>query len=615
MPGIVGLFTSRPRQEAEPELVRMVEALRHESFYETGTLVDERLGVYVGWIARKGSFGGGMPIWNERGDTALVFSGEEYPEPGTTRRLNERGHSFESDGPSYLVHLFEDDPHFPVGLNGLFHGLAIDSRRGTATLFNDRYGLHRLYYHQARDGLYFAAEAKAILAVRPDLRTVDPQGIGELVACRCVLGNRTLFKDIAVLPPAAAWVFQHDTVERRTYFEPREWENQQCLDPNAAYGELREIFSRNLPRYFGDAGQVGMSLTGGLDTRMIMAWRNVVDGSLPCYTFGGMFRDCQDVLVARDVAGACGQSHAVIPVGSEFLRRFPHYAERTVFLTDGCADVSLAPDLYVNEQAAEIAPVRMTGNYGGEVLRRVPVIKPVEPAPRLYTQEFLSHIRTATDSCARVLQGHPLSSAVFQQIPWRLSGLRALEHTQVSLRSPYLDNDLVRALFQAPAALLSSNELSLRMIADGNPALRRIRTDRGEGGDQGSVLGSLSRAVLELTFKAEYVYDYGMPQWLARFDHRVSRLQLERLFIGRHKFKHFRIWYRDTLSGYVRDILLDPRTLGRPYLQRQTLEAMVRDHIAGARNYTSDIHTVLTLELFHRAFVDSPPVTRPTVRP
>ena len=40
-----------------------------------------------------------------------------------------------------------------------------------------------------------------------------------------------------------------------------------------------------------------MSLTGGLDTRMIMAWQKADPGSLPCYTFGRMFRECQDVHV------------------------------------------------------------------------------------------------------------------------------------------------------------------------------------------------------------------------------------------------------------------------------------------------------------------------------
>src|SRR6267378_5585483 len=120
MPGIVGLVTSMPRERAEAQLLRMLERLRHEPFYATGTWIDEALGVYVGWTARKGSFSDGMPLRNERGDVALVFSGEEFPEPGTARRLKERGHSVAVEGPSYLVHLYAEDPAFPAGLNGRF---------------------------------------------------------------------------------------------------------------------------------------------------------------------------------------------------------------------------------------------------------------------------------------------------------------------------------------------------------------------------------------------------------------------------------------------------------------------------------------------------------------
>jgi asparagine synthase (glutamine-hydrolysing) len=606
MPGIVGIVTKMPRERAEQELLRMTSTIRHESFYKTGTWVEEGLGVYAGWTVRENSFADGMPLFNERGNVALVFSGEEYPEAGTARRLKERGHSFETPGPAYLVHLAEEDPVFPAGLNGRFHGLLTDQSRRTATLFNDRFGIHRIYYHESPDAFYFATEAKAILAVRPELRTPDPRGVGEFLACGCVLENRTLFKGIHVLPAASAWVFQDGGLQRKgSYFQPREWEEQTRLDPESYYQEIRDAFSRNLPRYFNGRQRIAMSLTGGLDTRMIMAWQKPLPESLPCYSFGGMFRDSQDVRVAQKVARACRQSHQVIPVGEEFLSRFPHYAERTVYLSDGCLDVSRAQDLYANERAAQIAPVRMTGNYGGEVLRQVRAFKPGQLAPGLLSPELLPHIRRAADTYSGLLEGHPLSFAVFRQLPWHHYGLLALEQTQLSLRSPYLDNDFVRTVFRAPESALTNNDVSLRLIADGDTGLTKIRTDRGLSGNQGPLPSAVSRGLLEFTFKAEYAYDYGMPQWLARIDHLFSPLHLERLFLGRHKFGHFRVWYRDTLADYVREMLLDPRTLSRPYLHRGTLEALVEGHARGDRNYTSEIHKVLTLELQHRLFFDS----------
>ncbi len=225
MPGIVGLITKMPQEQALEQLAQMVEALRHENFYVTGVWAEESLGVYVGWVARKDSFSDGMPLRNEGRDVVLVFSGEEFPEPGTAQRLKEQGHELDGPGPSYLVHLSEEDPAFPAGLNGRFHGLLADRTRRTALLFNDRYGMHRIYYHESKDGFYFAAEAKAILAVLPELGRMDPQGLGEFVACGSVLENRTLFEGVHLLPPASAWVFRNGSLERkRSYFHPGEWE-------------------------------------------------------------------------------------------------------------------------------------------------------------------------------------------------------------------------------------------------------------------------------------------------------------------------------------------------------------------------------------------------------
>jgi len=605
MPGIVGLITKMQPERAEAELLRMVEALRHESFYVTGTLCDARLGLYVGWVAHKGSFADGMPLQNESGEKVLIFSGEEFHEPGTAQRLKEQGHILDADGCSYLVHLSEEDADFPAGLNGQFHGILADRMQGTVTLFNDRWGLHRINYHEAKDAFYFAAETKAILEVRPELRSPDSMGLGDFIACGCVLDDRTLFKGIRVLPCASAWVFREGFIERkRSYFSPQEWENQSPMETEPYYQEVRRIFERNLPRYFSGPERIGLSLTGGLDTRMILAWRKPMPGSLPCYTFGGSYRESRDVRVARQVAQVCEQPYEVIPVGNEFLSRFPYYAERTVYLTDGCAGVSQSPDLYLNELARQIAPIRMTGNYGDQMLRHVCVFRPEQPTPGLFSSDLLAEIARADETYARISHGNALTFAAFRQAPWYHQGLLSLESSQLTMRTPYVDNELVQVLFRAPAPTLTNNDLRERLIGEGSPDLRKIRTDLGFAGKGGRLAAELSPRIHRFTMRAEYAYDYGMPQWLARIDHRLSSLHIERVFLGRHKFTHFRVWYRDALSNYVREMLLDSRTLSRPYLQASTVKAIVNSHLKGDRNYTAEIHTILTLEHLHRLFFD-----------
>ena len=536
----------------------------------------------------------------------MVLSGEEFSDPDDSYFFERRDKASDTRQKSFLLKRLQEGKAFAAGLNGRFQGLLVDRSAGTASLFNDRYGLHRVYYHAAADAFYFAAEAKSILAVKPELRAIDPRGLGELVSNGCVLENRSVFREVGVLPPASLWSFRQGSIDTKdSYFHPSEWEQQEPLDLESYYQQVRSIFSRNIPRYFGGDQRVAVSLTGGLDSRMIMAWLRAPQGAVPCFSFGGMYRDCRDVTVARSVAKLCGQPHELILLGEEYLSKFAHYSDRTVYLSDGCVDVSHSPDLYINEQAREIAPVRMTGNYGGEVLRSIRAFKPVEPPAGLFTPDFLRSIGQARQTYAGLINVHPLTFSAFRQAPWHHYGLLSLEETQLALRSPYLDNEFVQTVFRAPKSTLSSNDISIRLIRDGNPALAQLYTDRGLAGNRGPLLSSAYRNFLEFTFKAEYAYDYGMPQWVARTDNAFRALHLERLFLGRHKFYHFRLWYRDQLAKVVQEILLDPRALSRAYVNRQGLEAIVAGHVSGNRNYTTAIHRLLTLEHLHRNFIDA----------
>lgn len=604
MPGLVGLITKMPRAQAERQLAAMLESMRHEPFYETGTWTDECLGIYVGWTAIQGSFCDRMPVCNERGDITLAFSGEEFSSTDASGDLKRRGHNLHGAGPSYLVHLYEDDETFPANLNGQFHGLLVDRSQGLAMLFNDRFGMHRLYYHEAKEAFYFAAEAKAILAVRPDLRAADNRGLGELVSFGCVLEDRTLFRGINLLPSGSAWAFQNDRVERRRYFHPKDWEGQTPLDPKAYYEQLRDTLSERLPGFFNGGQPIGVALTGGLDTRVLMAWRKPEPYSLPCYTWSGTYRESQDVLVARKVAQLCKQEHQVVTLGREFLGQFARYAERSIYLTDGCVDVSRTPDLYLSERAREIAPVKVVGTYGSEVLRHAIMFKPMATsASDLYHPELVSRIQQAQNTYSELVHSsNPVTFVAFCQSPWYHHGILALEQTQLTVRSPYLDNNFVKTVFQSPYTDGAGPDIRTRLINDGNPELSKLRSDRGVG--PGGLSGLATRAFLEFTFKSEYAYDYGMPQWVAKVDNVLAPFRLERLFLGRHKFAHFRVWYRDALAKYVQEVLLDRRTLSRPYLNRTVVENMVSHHLKGDRNFTTQIHRVLTLELLHRLFLD-----------
>src|SRR6267143_1072947 len=195
MPGIVGIITENTNDgAARSQLSTMLGCMLHEPFYTHGTYVLAERGCYLGWVSHSNSFSDGNPIVSASGDTVLIFAGEHFAhrEPGSP------GNGHPAGDASHLLSLYETKGESFLGdLNGWFAGVLLDLRKRTLLLFNDRFGVHRVYYHEGKDSFAFASEAKSLLSVRPDARRLDPRGLGEFLGFGTVLDNRTLFSNIA----------------------------------------------------------------------------------------------------------------------------------------------------------------------------------------------------------------------------------------------------------------------------------------------------------------------------------------------------------------------------------------------------------------------------------
>ena len=139
MPGIVGIIGKGLHGKYESDLKLMLDCMMHEPFYRRGSYTNEKLGVYVGWTCHPNSYADCMPAINDRKDVVLIFSGEHFPDHPV-------GDQFKSHG---LLRQYEvKGEEFFRDLNGWFSGVLIDFRRSKVILFNDRYGMHRVYYHE-----------------------------------------------------------------------------------------------------------------------------------------------------------------------------------------------------------------------------------------------------------------------------------------------------------------------------------------------------------------------------------------------------------------------------------------------------------------------------------
>jgi asparagine synthase (glutamine-hydrolysing) len=600
MPGITGIISRRPANECQALVADMVASMKNEPFYTSGTYSATELGVYAGWVAHEHSFAAHQVLSNENRDIVLVMSGECLAESHAGNWAGRKGDAVTIKKGNSLIDFYEQQgEQFVEQLNGLFSGLLIDRRRGKAFLFNDRYGMERIYWCETRDGFYFASEAKALLGVLPETRRFDMEGVAQFLAYGCTVGLRTLFRGVSLLPGGSVWSFENGACRRSRYFEPATWESQDPLSVEAFESEFQKTFIRILPRYVESETKLGISLTAGLDTRMIMACLPEAARNAICYTYSGQETDILDARLAAQVAAVSGLKHEILRIRTDFFKDFGTWADRTVHATDGCFGILGAHEIYLSRQARQLSPVRLTGVFGGEILREVSTFKPVGLAPELIHPELRPSVSAAVER-SRGGNEHPVSFAAFREIPQNMFGTVMACRSQLCFRSPYLDNELVALAYRAPLNLRDSCDSAIRFIRHNGKTLSEIPTDMGLLGRASGLSAVFNRIAAKLTFKLDYLSNEGLPHALSPLDPVFRRLTANSSFLGQHKYLHYRGWFRKELASYVNGLLNNLQVCQSPIWNAQYLKRLATDHISGRRNHVQEINAVLTLEAVER---------------
>lgn len=206
MCGITGILSLDPSRRVERDaLRRMRRELRHRGPDDEGEYLDPagRCGLSFARLSIIDLATGNQPVFNEDRSAACVFNGEIYNYRALRSELAAAGHQFATQGDAeVLVHAYEAfGPDFVQRLSGMFAIAIWDAARGVLTLARDRLGKKPLVYAWHDGRLYFASEAKAILA-QPDLpRRLDPQALHEYLLFQYVPAPHSIFRGFAKLPP------------------------------------------------------------------------------------------------------------------------------------------------------------------------------------------------------------------------------------------------------------------------------------------------------------------------------------------------------------------------------------------------------------------------------
>ncbi|NOT34365.1 MAG: asparagine synthase (glutamine-hydrolyzing) [Candidatus Eisenbacteria bacterium] len=624
MCGIAGVFDPAGGRPAAEWLDQACARLAHRGPDDDGVHLEDGVGLAFRRLAIVDLATGAQPLSNETGDVWIVFNGEIYNHVELRRELEGHGHRYRtlSDTES-IVHGYEQWGDAVVEhLRGMFAFAIWDRPRRRLLCARDRLGIKPLYFTRAQGRVLFASEIKALFAFPGVERRVRVPSLVEHLTLRYTAAPDTLFDGIEKLPPGHLLIAEASGITTRRFWDVA-WEPKLEIGEADALTEVESRLREAVRLRLMSEVPLGALLSGGVDSSLIVSFMSeLVDRPVQTFSVGfdapGPY---SELPFARRVAEHCRTDHREIMVtAADLLRELP----RLVWHQDEpLSEPAAIPTYLVSQLARETVTVVLTGEGGDEL--------------------FAGYPKYAVEPWARTLSRWPaaLRSVVLDGFVDRLPfGFRKL---QVVARSARFRDEAERlsSWFAGFAGeerrRLLAPELAVhdragaaafgRMLAETTarrPLDRMLDVDRRLWLPD-DLLMKMDKMSMAASIEARVpLLDHPLVEWAARLPDRLKvrgltgkwllkQLAYRRLpheIIDRPKVG-FTVplspWFRGPLRELVADTLLSPTCLGRGYWRPDALRAVVEDHLSGRRDRARELWTLLTLELWHRNFIDRVP--------
>ena len=369
MCGIAGQFNFQRREPVERETIaRMARSIAHRGPDDEGFFIAGPVGLGFRRLSIIDLAGGHQPMSDTEETVWIIFNGEIYNYRELRAELQSKGHQFRTNSDTeVIIHGYKQwGTDVFNRLNGMF-GLAIwDVPNQRLVVARDAMGIKLIYYKIDNGTLTFGSEIRPILAAQNSRPDVDPIALNLFLRFRYTPSPLTIFQGVRKLAPGTMLVVENDECrEERWYkFIPTPFPTGKKKEE--AVGELLELYRRAVKRHLLSDVPVGVLLSGGLDSGLLLALMNEQGGPWPAYTigYGESFQD-DELTDAAETAALLGARHvSVILDQTEFERSLPKIVE---CLEEPIATSSIVPMYFVSQRARQDVKVALIGQGPDEL--------------------------------------------------------------------------------------------------------------------------------------------------------------------------------------------------------------------------------------------------------
>ena len=369
MCGICGQFNfgnNAPVRRADIEA--MTRSIVHRGPDDEGYFLAGPLGFGFRRLSIIDLVGGHQPMSDHEQLVWVIFNGEIYNFSELKRELQGHGHVFCTNSDTeVIIHGYKQWGDEVLNrLNGMF-GLAIwDVRQRRLVLARDPFGIKLIYYRIDQDTLYFGSEMRPIRAVMKGKAEIDATSLSLFLRYRFTPSPYTILKGVKKLAPGTKLIVQNGACDVSRYYQFKPEPFAPAKSPAEAREELLSLYKRAIKRQLISDVPVGLLLSGGIDSGLLLALMNLNGTSWPTYTVGyGSTFDDDELVDASETARVLGSKHSSVTITrSTFENALPKIVAT---LEEPIAASSIVPMYFVCERARQDVKVALVGQGPDEL--------------------------------------------------------------------------------------------------------------------------------------------------------------------------------------------------------------------------------------------------------
>lgn len=619
MCGICGQYNYLSNEPVDKRNIKkMTTTLVHRGPDDEGFYYSGNLGLGFRRLSIIDLNKGHQPMSNPERKIWVVLNGEIYNFLELRKELKSYGYVFATDSDTEVV--IHGYKHWGVDilnhLNGMF-GLGIwDEHKKRLILARDAMGVKPVYYINQGGRLYFASEIRAIVAATGEKTQVDLTALNLFLRYRYTPAPLTLFKGIKKLAAGTMLIVEDGGIHLQRWYTYSPVPFSPVPGPNEAGEELLALYKRAVKRQLISDVPVGILLSGGIDSGLLLALMNLEGNSWPAFTvgYGDSFKD-DEVSDAAETARILSARHAIVYLDrSVFEQTLPNIM---TYLEEPVATSSIVPMFSVCARARQDVKVALIGQGPDELFGGYKRHLGVKYGA--YWRNLPTPLRRLFSLAISAL---PRNESLKRGIYSLSTPNRMKRYQQVF---SILPGDNIDSLFHDDALETDAGDRVLQFWHDlgilsehtdelGGLQFLEIRSSLPDEllmfGDKLSMAHSLEvrvpyldREVVEYVEKlgASFKIRHGSTKWLHR---RVCREFLPEEVISRKKrgFASNVVddWFRESMSGMVAKYLLDRASLMFRYLKAVKVENLCRDHMSGKSDHHKILFSLIAFEVWLR---------------